>query len=255
MNNYKVSILIPVGSDRPFLRKALISAFEQDFDNKNYEVLLINDGCKRITKEKIEILKNDIIQKNNYKDIPNFSYHESEKNLGLSHTINLGIESSKGEYITILPDDDMFIENKLKVLAKFLDENEDIGAVYSLAKDIDMDDNIISEMPKAAIFLRKYPKVLWSHILNGSGLMVSGASCMYRKEVMKSVGCFDEDLKRAEEWEFHLRIIKEGHGFAGVPVFTTYYRRHQLNKSKKNRRSLQRKEQLNYIYRKLGLKK
>lgn len=236
-----ISILIPVGSNRNYLGDALQSCAVQDYPVNNFEVIIINDGCKEITEKKIRMSWNGqcILR---YIEIPKS---------GLSAAVNHGLEIARGEYITILPDDDLIYPQKLKILGKVLDENPEISTVYSLPQYINSKGKKIQTPKSLNDFIIKNLLLTWHDVVSGLKLQIHGTSTMYRTSAMLAVGGWDEYLNTAEEWEFHLRMLKNGFLFLGVPEITTAYRIHSSNKSKYYRRN--RKNQMEYIRKKLGL--
>ena len=132
--NYKmlekelISIIVPIYNVEKYLRQCLDSILNQTY--QNFECLLINDGS----------LDNsaDICREYVSKD-SRFKYFEKE-NGGVSSARNLGIECSRGEYITFIDSDDWVDYDYLEVLYNSLvDERADIA--ISTYKQFNMDDN------------------------------------------------------------------------------------------------------------------
>jgi hypothetical protein len=59
---------------------------------------------------------------------------------------------------------------------------------------------------------------------------IHSATLMYRKEVFKKIGTFDESLNVMEEYEFSLRCLKAGLQLGYCPSILAYYRRHPQQK-------------------------
>jgi glycosyltransferase involved in cell wall biosynthesis len=242
----KVSIIMPYGVDRPYFKKAFESAITQDFSREMYEIIIVNDGVRAFSKKDLDALIGAA------PDAPSVKYYEvAFKNL--SKVVNFGIEKSSGEYYTILPDDDIFLKNKIKVLYSALDSGP-YHAAYSLPFRIDSEGKRVSSDPKVVSWGRAHPIVSWRHVVAGDGLMINGISTMYSREASDKAGGWDEKLTRAEEWEFHLRLLKCGYNFLFVDERTVEYRIHGENKSKK-RGAAERKAQMKYIYSKLKINK
>ena len=244
MSNIKVSIIMPLGTNRGYFSEALKSSLIQDYNNSEYEIIIVNDNVPEITLEHIvNFLKN-------YPDRPSVIFYNVNFS-SLSKTINYGIEKARGKYYTIVPDDDRILPNKLKDLAEELDKNE-YDVVYSLAYRINKDGERTSDEPKLLQYAAKHNIIEWKHIVKGDGLFVNGISTMYTKESSRKIGHWDENLLRAEEWELHLRFLKMGYKIKFVEKYTTEYRIHGYNKSKR-RGSVEGAQQLKYIYKKLEI--
>jgi len=123
-----ISIIVPIYNSENYLRHCLDSIQNQTY--QNFECLLINDGS----------LDNsaDICREYVEKD-SRFRYFEKE-NGGVSSARNLGIERSKGEYITFIDSDDWVDSEYLEVLYRALIE-EQADIAISTYKQFNMDDN------------------------------------------------------------------------------------------------------------------
>ena len=123
-----ISIIVPIYNVEKYLRQCLDSIQDQTY--QNFECLLINDGSSDNSA--------DICREYVSKD-SRFRYIEKE-NGGVSSARNLGIEHSKGEYITFIDSDDWVDSDYLEVLyTALIDENADISV--STYKRFHMADN------------------------------------------------------------------------------------------------------------------
>lgn len=138
----KVSLIIPVYNVEDYIEKCLDSVVNQTL--KDMEVIIVNDGSKDSSKQKIEKYLNK------YSWI---KYLEKE-NGGLSDARNYGMPYATGEYIAFLDSDD-YVESSMyeEMYNKAKEENldmvecdfiweypnkkrEDIGEVYSSKKEM-----------------------------------------------------------------------------------------------------------------------
>ena len=123
-----ISIIVPIYNSENYLRQCLDSIMGQTY--KNFECLLINDASPDHSA--------DICREYVSKD-SRFRYFEQE-NGGVSSARNLGIECSKGQYITFINSDDWVESDHLEVLYRALiDEKADIA--ISTYKQFSMEDN------------------------------------------------------------------------------------------------------------------
>ena len=68
---------------------------------------------------------------------------------------------------------------------------------------------------------------------------IIGPTTLYRTEMFRNVGGFDESLWTVEEYEFHLRCLSQGYKFIYLPQVVVNYRiwpssksiQYRLNKS------------------------
>ena len=112
----KISILIPTYNNENYISSCLESVINQTY--KNIEILIIND-CSTDNTQKI--LKEFAKKDKRIKIITN------NKNYGYGKSLNIGIKSSKGDYIQIVESDD-FIEPEMSeiLLNQALKHNTDI---------------------------------------------------------------------------------------------------------------------------------
>ncbi len=118
-----VSVLMPVYNGEKHLRDAINSILNQTYTN--FEFIIINDGSTDSSKE-IILSYND----------PRIVYVENEKNMGLSATLNKGIDLCTAEYIARMDCDDIAKESRFAKQVAFLDANTDVGIVGSFVKVI-----------------------------------------------------------------------------------------------------------------------
>lgn len=95
------------------LEEALLSAINQNSVNFDYEIIVVdNEPYKNGGTETSNLMEK-------YKDIPNFIYYRNEENLGMFGNWNRCIELARGEWVTLLHDDDLLIPNYLKMFIKY----------------------------------------------------------------------------------------------------------------------------------------
>lgn len=108
----KFSIIIPVYKYSSYLDSALISCFNQTYDN--FDIYLVDDGSPESFNEKIETLKGE----NNYnRDF----YFYSIENIGAAGARNFAAKMSNSDYLVFLDADDILDENALSFYRKALE--------------------------------------------------------------------------------------------------------------------------------------
>ena len=114
-----LSIIIPVYNVEKYVEKCLISCIAQDLSNKEYEIIIINDGTKDNSLQIIERIA---------KDYPNI-FIVSQNNAGLSAARNKGLSLAKGDYIWFVDSDDWIKKDCINnIVNKCKKENLDILA-------------------------------------------------------------------------------------------------------------------------------
>ena len=123
-----ISIIVPIYDVENYLRQCLDSIVSQTY--QNFECLLINDGSPDSSAD----ICREYVEKDS-----RFRYFEKE-NGGVSSARNLGIEHSKGEYITFIDSDDWVESDYVETLYdELIKENADIAV--STYKRFEMGDN------------------------------------------------------------------------------------------------------------------
>ena len=102
----KLSIIVPVYNVESYIRFCMESLFIQGLDEQEYEIILVNDGTKDDSFEKI---KDFIHEHRNVVRI-------DQENQGLSAARNTGMKYATGQYILFVDSDDLIVEGCLSKL-------------------------------------------------------------------------------------------------------------------------------------------
>ena len=194
----KVSILIPTHNRKELLKNAVNSAIMQTYPS--IEIIVIDDksdyDVKIFLKEyldKIKVIKNS-------------------ENLGSAETCNVGIKKAKGDFITILNDDDIFHPKKVEKQIKIMENNPEIGLVYCPIGY--KYDKLIYYQPI------KNKKDYWKRLTYSNTI---GITPLLRKECIKECGEYDTSLEYHEDRELWYRIGKKyKFGYVNEPLYIVY---------------------------------
>lgn len=124
--NIDLSIIVPAYNSSDYIKECISSVLMQK-TSYNYELIVINDGSKDDTLEKINLFK-----ENKHLKIIN------QENKGFSGARNRGIDESHGKYIMFLDSDDLLCKNSIEKLIKTAKEKKaDIvqGSYYTFNKN------------------------------------------------------------------------------------------------------------------------
>jgi len=163
---------------------------------------------------------------------PNVIYIESSINLGFGKANNLGVDHSTGRNIFFLNTDTLLINNAIKLLSNFLDENENAAVCGGNLYDSNMNHThsfsrifpgIFSEID--SIFNHQISKNFNINTTQYNSLniplkvaYICGADMMVKKEVLNIVGLFDKDFfLYYEETELSYRIMKNNFDIFNLP--------------------------------------
>lgn len=118
---------MPTYNQCSFIRRAILSLMQQTY--KEWELIIINDGCTDETEEYIA----------DYLGDPRVTYIINEENTGLGHALNQGLDAAKYDYIAYLPSDDYYYANHLETIKEKFEEDDDTMLVYSGIKWLNND--------------------------------------------------------------------------------------------------------------------
>ena len=204
MNNFKVSVIVPVYNAGEYIFRCLNSIINQDFHD--YELIIINDGSTDSSLEIIEdTLKDTTIE---YKIL-------KQENQGVSQARNRGIDEARGEYLVFVDADDYVEKNHLSnlyngksdfSLTQFVKKNRDSTSNIYVYEDktIKTDDFIKMELQGKIPF----------HF----------AQLMYKTSIIKQNNIyFLKDVVYGEDTVFALEALIHGADIAVNNEITYYY--------------------------------
>lgn len=189
----EISVVIPTYNRKKLVLEAINSILQQE--PKNYEVIVVDDGSTDGTAEYLESLKLPI--KVNRKE-----------NGGVSSARNLGIKSSRGDYVAFLDSDDLWLPGILETQLGFLRSHTNIPLVY-VDEKIEIDGKIIEV---TRFTMKKFTPEEMSHFdlpALGQSPAIQTSAIMVRKSVFEEVGYFNEDLRVNEDIDMWNRISEK----------------------------------------------
>jgi len=146
---------------------------------------------------------------------------------------NKVLNQAEGEYIKYLHEDDMLSENCIRDSVQAMEE-QGVDFIHGQALEIYQGTNKkVKKTPKIEI-----PTV--QDLLKKN--VIHSVTIMYRREVFRQLGSFDESLTMCEEYEFNLRCLRNGMKIGYCPSVLGIYRRHPAQKIRTAPESYHKKE-------------
>ena len=198
-----ISIIIRSCNREKLLEKALNSIVKQHY--QSLEVVIINEGQNSLK----------ALTERFYERLPKVTLIEEEIDLprGRSAAAQLGLESSHGDYISFLDDDDWLLPNHFQVLLDAI-ENSPALAVYSSIDCVREDDE---------------EKVVhtYRHSYNHNKLYISNYipihAVLFDRVLIDKGIAFSPEFSIYEDWDFWLQVSQHT-AFKHVDITTAIYR-------------------------------
>ncbi len=207
----KVSIVIAAYNAMLYLPQALDCVLEQTF--QDFELLIVDDGSHDEIKSWAAQLTDSRIR------------FFSQENAGSAAARNTGISHATGEYLAFLDSDDWWEPTKLAQQVRILDEEKNVGLVYTWVATMDSDGVL-----EGKVYQNTATGDVWESLIE-QDLLVCGSTPMIRRECFDTVGLFDTRFAYAQTWEMWLRIATK-YEFQVIPKVLVHYRFHPNNTSK-----------------------
>jgi glycosyltransferase involved in cell wall biosynthesis len=221
-----VSIVIPCYNQAEYLEKTVQSALTSDY--RPIEILLVNDGS---TDNSLSLAQRLCTENPMIKVI-------DQKNAGVATARNKGISMAQGEYILPLDGDDLISENYISEAVRVLDSTPEAKVVYCQAVKFD-------EQGQKSWNLKPFSR---NQLAKDNMIFVSA---LFRKSDWAEVGGFSEDMKMGrEDWEFWIKMLKNGGEVVQLPFVGFFYRLTPGSKRKKTGTNQKKRERIAYLNKK-----
>jgi glycosyltransferase involved in cell wall biosynthesis len=183
-----VSVIIPTYRSNETLKRAIDSVINQDYPA--IEVIVVDDNdpssdYRRVTESIMTDYNNDSRVK----------YIKHPYNMNGAAARNTGFKNSKGKYICLLDDDDIFLQKKILQQVIYMEKEKEYGAAYCwrIEKGRIISSNKVGDLSSEILSLDYTPCT---------------CSLIIRRECYSSLGGFDERYRRHQDFEFLLRFFE-----------------------------------------------
>ena len=180
----QVSVIIPTYNRAHVVGEAIDSVLAQTYGD--LELIVVDDGSRDETREIVSSYG------------PQVTYLHQEHR-GVSAARNRGIERARGESLSFLDSDDLWLKEKLSLQMECMKSHPKILICYTdeiwIRKGVR-----VNPMKKH----RKYSGMIFEQCL--PLCIVSPSSVMIKRQLLDEVGVFDETLEVCEDYDLWLRI-------------------------------------------------
>ncbi len=184
-NNFpKISIITPSYNQGHFIEETIRSVLLQDYPDIEYIVV---DG--KSNDNTIEILKK----------YGNHLTWTSEPDEGQTDAINKGLKKSTGDIVAYLNSDDIYQPGTFLKIVHYFKNHPETAMIYGNIVHINKESDIIE--------YKKTRQVTIDNIFTFN-VYIPQPTVFLRRSLVKNVGCFDNKLHLAMDFDYWVRVIK-----------------------------------------------
>lgn len=199
-----ISILLATYNGEKYLSFAIESVLNQSF--KDFELLIGFNGTTDNSKE--------IPGRYNDPRIRIFDYGDDK---GKSKTLNKLLNESKYERVCLQDDDDIWLYNKLESQTPYFDKYDVVGTLISY---INEEGHIIGKP-----YLSTDPNEI--EYLSMMGInQVANTTAIFKRQDALDINGWRDGLDGIEDYDFWLRLMRNGKRFINVPEELVLHRLH-----------------------------
>lgn len=230
IQNFEISVIIPVYNAAPFIAEALQSVLEQP---EVKEVILVEDCstddslavCQRLVAEHPQV---------------RLFQHAGGVNRGAGPSRNLGILQSACPYLAFLDADDLYLPSRFSVSQKIFKENADCDGVYDAVGMFSQDLASLERWRKHSIASEGVtcmqpginPRELFSALMKSGRGHIHLNGLLIRRRILTHAGLMDDSIADilGEDTDWIARLSAVGNLYAGsLSVPTAMRRVHMQN--------------------------
>lgn len=183
-NKPLVTIVTPSYNQGRFIEETILSVLTQDYPNIEY--IVVDGGSNDQT---LDILKK-------YRNRLTWF---SEKDHGQTDAINKGLRMAKGEIVAYLNSDDTYLPGAISRAVQYLtNENPSALFVYGEGYHITAEGAIIERYPTEPFNAERLAETCF----------ICQPATFWKREVIDTLGLFDEDLHFAMDYEYWIRLAR-----------------------------------------------
>jgi glycosyltransferase involved in cell wall biosynthesis len=183
----KISVITPSFNQAQYLERTIRSVLDQGYPNMEY--IIIDGGS---TDGSVDIIRK-------YAD--RLAYWVSEPDRGQAHAINKGLARATGEWVGWQNSDDVYYPGVFQQLTSRASMDPDAQLIIGNMNLIDKDDAFLRDI--------KYVKPTYAALL-AEGMVLTNQAAFWRHKIHAELGFLDEELDCGFDYEWFLRVLKNG---------------------------------------------
>lgn len=201
------SAIVPAYNEEKSITTTLQSLINLEYPKDKIEIIVVNDGSKDKTKEKVE----QFIAQHPSSNIS----LRNQENQGKGNAMNNGLTIAKGEYFACLDADSFVAPNALQAMLPIFEPDQNIAAVCPLLK-VKNPKSVLQKVQWYEYVVNMFYKFLNAKL--DCIHVTPGPFSVYKTKVIKDLGGYDESTI-TEDLEIAIRLQK--HQYKIVQTFDT----------------------------------
>src|SRR4051812_17123874 len=193
----KISVIIPCYNVQLYVADCLNSLINQT--HKDIEIICVNDGSTDNTGIILEQFKSKYPALISVLFVPNG---------GAPAARNIGLKNSTGNYIQFLDADDIIAADKFEKQLTGFEKNVDVVVSDRVHKNHDLTRTLNTYY---------FNEIENNPLETAVKRVITTCNPLYKKEVVTGLKGYDEQLKSAQDWDFHIRLVLADYKIKYVP--------------------------------------
>lgn len=209
-----ISTMIVTRNEEKYIKKSFESLLNQDYPNDKYEILIVDglsdDSTLKVVNKTIE----------EYEQVPQIKILKNKKKI-LASGWNLGIKESLGKYVVRI-DAHSYVKDNF--LTKNIETMLRVGDAICVGGTLQTES--LNQKGKVISYVLSSPFGVGNskfRYTQKAGYVDTVAFGLYKKDIFKKVGYFDESLERNQDNDMHQRIKENGGKFYLNPEISAVY--------------------------------
>ncbi len=208
MNNKAplVSVIMATFNDKPdYLDKAINSILNQSYNH--FELIIVDDSTNENTKSVIDSYGSD----------PRIKIVRDKEKIGFVRALNRALDMAKGDYIARMDGDDIAVVDRLEKQVRYLETNSDTDILGGQIDIIDSEGVITGRR----VYPLKGIKLLAFFTVRSP---LAHPTVVFRRSIVDNGHRYNEELPKAEDIDFWLRLYNAGYTLKNLPDTLLNYR-------------------------------
>lgn len=191
-----ITLVITCFNRDRFIDRAIRSCLTQLILRKDIEIIVVDDHSTDDSLKMIREFHSEV------------RLFVNDRNRGVAHASNIGLQHARGEYWMRVDADDFLNSYASSFMGSILDENPDVDFVYCDHYRVD----------------EKGVKISKVRLDTQQALFDHGAGVLFRTSILREIGGYDEGLRNCEDYDLLLRLINAGRRgyYLPVPLYRYY---------------------------------